>query len=67
MEEKFNFEIDKLRLDVINIDFNINKKNDRLTKRLDPFASTGSMPDLEDLFSKYEEEENKLILNKLQK
>ena len=53
LEEKFNFEIDKLRLDVINIDFNINKKNDRLTKRLDPFASTGSMPDLEDIFNDY--------------
>lgn len=67
LEEKFNFEIDKLRLDVINIDFNINKKNDRLTKRLAPFASTGSMPDLEDIFNDYEEEENKLILDKLQK
>lgn len=68
LEEKFNFEINTLRLDVINIDFNIHSKyNGGLRKKVQSLANAGSMPDLEDLFSKYEEEENKLILNKLQK
>ena len=68
LEEKFNSEIKLLRSEINSIDFNIHSKyNGGLRKKVQSFVNAGSMPDLEELFSKYEEEENKLILNKLQK
>lgn len=68
LEKKFNFEIKSLRSEINSIDFNIHSEyNGGLRKKVQSMANTGSMPDLEDLFSKYEEEENKLILDKLQK
>lgn len=68
LEEKFNFEIDKLRSNFKKIDFNANSKsNNGLRKRMDSLANTGSITSLEDIFSDYEKEENDLILKELQK
>lgn len=68
LEEKFNFEINRLRSNFKKIDFNANSKaNNGLSKRMDSLANTGSITSLEDIFSDYEKEENDLILKELQK
>lgn len=66
LEKKFNSEIDSLRSEINNIDFNIlSKENGGLIKKVDSMTNTGTIPSLEDIFNDYKEEENNLITKKL--
>lgn len=66
LEKKFNSEIDSLRSEINNIDFNIlSKEKGGLTKKVDSMAKAGSISSLEDIFNDYKEEENNLITKKL--
>lgn len=66
LEKKFNSEIDSLRLEINNIDFNIrSREKGGLTEKMPSLPNAGSIPSLENIFNDYKEEENNLITKKL--